>query len=1026
VSGNGGTSSSGPRTQAEHEGELAHVAWQRGQAARAAGDHAGARGWLERARRLAPEDALVTLLLAMTLYDLGDPAAAELFEDVANRHAAREAWLGLVTARRRQGQAALAAAALAKLLSRHALVPGAGFAALADAVAVAANEAGWCGLCSDGVLVVGPLSAPPPAIEIDGAAVRGGAVIVPAPAGRVSVSRAGRPLLGSPIDAAAIRRLEGFVAGRADGALEGWAWYPSDAARDPTLLVTPLGGGPAVRLTATDIDMTPPRPLARPRRFLLPSTPALLAGPLSVTGADGRDLTGSPLDPGAPMRSAALVAALVARAWPAPAAPRRTATARLPTLLAVPADIVGWPVRSPMRPRRRVAVVVPVYRGLRPTLDCLEAVLATLPRGGSLIVVDDASPEPALVAGLDRLAARRRIRLLRHARNRGFPAAANAGLRAAIALPGAPDVVLLNSDTRPAPGWIEGLRAALHAATDVGTATPLSNDASLLSYPDPRAPSPQAAPERPAELARLAALANPATTVDIPTAVGFCMYIRRECLLQTGVFREDLFAQGYGEENDFCLRARHLGWRHVAVPGVYVAHLGGQSFGDARAQLLRRNIEVLNRLHPGYDALIAAWQARDPLAESRRRLGALRWAEARRGGGRAFVLVTHDSGGGVERAVRERCAALRADGLRPVLLRPVIDRSGQPASAERRYLPGLCEVGEGIGHGFPELRFRLPDELPLLADLLRPDRPVGMQVHHLLGHDHSILDLARMLQMPYEIAVHDYAWFCPQISLLDPSHRYCGEPDVGVCAQCVADAGSQLEEAITPATLRQRSAADLAGARQVTAPSADAAARIRRHFPAVRVDIVPHEAPPGGLRLLAPPAGPRRVCLVGAIGREKGYDVLLQAARDAAARDLPLDFVVVGYSIDDERLEATGRVFVTGPYRDPEVEALIRAQSAHLAWLASICPETWCYTLGQAWRAGLRVVAFDIGAQAERIREHGGGWLLPPGLPAPAVNNALLAVRAPAGNECATPTGDVQMRNHPVNTSFVPGQPKRF
>ena len=88
--------------------------------------------------------------------------------------------------------------------------------------------------------------------------------------------------------------------------------------------------------------------------------------------------------------------------------------------------------------------------------------------------------------------------------------------------------------------------------------------------------------------------------VDIPTAVGFCMYIRRECLDATGLFREDAFAQGYGEENDFCLRARRLGWRHVAVPGVFVAHTGGASFGAARAQLLARNAAVLERLHPGY------------------------------------------------------------------------------------------------------------------------------------------------------------------------------------------------------------------------------------------------------------------------------------------------------------------------------------------------------------------------------------------------------------------------------------------
>jgi GT2 family glycosyltransferase len=64
------------------------------------------------------------------------------------------------------------------------------------------------------------------------------------------------------------------------------------------------------------------------------------------------------------------------------------------------------------------------------------------------------------------------------------------------------------------------------------------------------------------------------------------------------LLREDLFAQGYGEENDFCIRGRHLGWRHVAVPGLFVAHVGAQSFGLAKKYLLERNIRKLNEIHP--------------------------------------------------------------------------------------------------------------------------------------------------------------------------------------------------------------------------------------------------------------------------------------------------------------------------------------------------------------------------------------------------------------------------------------------
>jgi glycosyltransferase involved in cell wall biosynthesis len=127
--------------------------------------------------------------------------------------------------------------------------------------------------------------------------------------------------------------------------------------------------------------------------------------------------------------------------------------------------------------------------------------------------------------------------------------------------------------------------------------------------------------------------------------------------------------------------------------------------------------------------------------------------------------------------------------------------------------------------------------------------------------------------------------------------------------------------------------------------------------------------------------------------------VVLDCARDAAERRLPLEFVVVGNSIDDRRLMATGRVFVTGSFAPDEAIPLIEAQRATLALLPSIFPETWCFTLAEAWRAGLQVAAFDIGAQAERIRKTGRGFLLPLGLPPAGINNALVAAAGLSGHE---------------------------
>ena len=993
---------------------LAKEAWRRGEAALGADDLVTASDWLDRARRLAPGNPTVVLALATVWLRQGRAEARGLFEELASRHEVRAAWLGLAAARSASGDPAAAAEALVRTLSRQAGAVDDALRNLANAIADTSGAPGWCAVAGDGTLYLGaapggqamqPSRVPRLEIALDGRrlpAPEPGPTVWRLPpawksADRLEVAIGGRPLLGSPLQLAALRRIEGCVAGR-DGGIEGWAWLPADPETNPVLRIMPQGGGRGFALTADDVGMeTPPeQPLSRPRRFRIPAERlAGLRPPVRVLGRDGRDLFGSPLDPSAERRSAAAVASAVARRLGADRSPQLSRAA-VPALAAVPADIVGLSPRARSSRPREATIVMPMFGGGQVALRCLRQVLATVPPGARIIVVDDAGPDPGLAASLDALAACGRIRLIRHDRNRGFPASANAGLRAAAGT----DAVLLNSDTLVTRGWLERLRQAAYAAPEIGTATPLSNDATILSYP--AASGGNTVPDLAAtgRLAALAHRANAGLVVEIPTAVGFCMYIRRDCLDAVGPFREDVFAQGYGEENDFCLRARHLGWRHVAACGVFVAHIGGRSFGAARNHLTARNLAVLNRLHPGYDQLIAEHQAADPLADARRRLDIARWRAARRSDQRrdraassSVLLITHDRGGGVQRLVDARIARLRAAGMRPIVLYPA------RLHAERAYA-GHCVVDDGSAGGYPNLRFALPRELGLLAELLRGDRVVNAELHHLLGHDHAVLDLCRRLGVPYDTYIHDYAWFCPRISLLGPDRRYCGEPDVAHCEACVSDAGRNIEEDIPVAALRRRSADDLARARRVIAPSADAARRIARHFPGIVPDVVPWESDDPAPRRPVPASEPeRRICLIGAIGPEKGYDVLLACARDAAMRDLKLRFIVVGHTIDDARLLETGRVFITGEYREAEATALIAAQRAHLAWLPSIWPETWCFAVSEAWRAGLDVVAFDIGAPAERIRDSGRGILLPLGLAPAALNNALLAARPGASSE---------------------------
>ena len=953
--------------------DLAQSAWNHSRAAAAEGNAGEALRWLERAYRLLPNDGTVALALAGALMQAGSglSRAADLFEMLARRHALSEAWAGLAACARLMGDTERSILATAAALRTS--VPTPTLQVLAAAVARTAGLPGWCGLDGDGRVHVGMARAVQ--IRLDGAVVRpawsGGKARLPAgwrAAAVLDVDCEGAPCLGSPLGVAAIIAVEGVVEARNCG-LQGWAWHPADPERDPVLTVQ----GRAVLATAPAADVVSDRPLVRPRRFTLPAEAVAQDGAVAVLTPAGRHLAGSPLDPATETRTAAALARAVQCSMAAPSHASILADAAMPRA-----------VRPAARPRP-VDVVVPAYRGRTETLACLHSVLATVPRGTRVWVIDDASPEPDLVAALEALARVKRIRLIRLPENRGFPAAANAGLRACAPR----DAVLLNSDTLVPPGWLGRLQAAAYATPDIGTVTPLSNDATVLSYPDPDGGNP--VPDQAATVATdaLAQQANADAVADIPTGVGFCLYLRRHCLEEAGLFREDCFGQGYGEENDLCLRARHLGWRSVAALGVFVAHVGGQSFGAARRHLMRRNIAVLNRLHPGYDALIAAHIAADPLAPARRRMDALRWGAGRSRAG-AVILVTHGGGGGVDRVVAERGAAHAAAGLRPVVLRP-----GAPGR-------NACRV-EAADAPYPNLTYAVPDELPELAQLLRPDRPRHLELHHLLGHDHAVLRLGRLLRLPVDLFVHDYAWFCPRIALVSTGRRYCGEPEVAGCEACVADLGSMLQEDITVPALLARSAADLASARQVVAPSTDAATRIRRHFPGVAPTVQSWEGDAAPPTMPMPSAAVRRVCIVGAIGLEKGYEVLLACARDARARSLPIEFVVVGYTADDQRMLDAGPVFITGEYAEADAAALIREQAAHLAFLPSVWPETWCFALSRAWEAGLAVAAFDLGAQAERIRRTGRGWLLPLGLPTRSVNDALLRLQPPAPHRVFQP-----------------------
>ncbi|KHK03332.1 glycosyltransferase [Desulfovibrio sp. TomC] len=627
-----------------------------------------------------------------------------------------------------------------------------------------------------------------------------------------------------------------------------------------------------------------------------------------------------------------------------------------------------------------VDVVVPVYRGLAETRACLQAVLAA---AGTvrphLVVVSDHCPDEALTALMHAMAAAGQITLLENETNLGFPATANRGMAQGPDR----DVVLLNSDALVFDGWLDRLAAAANASPDIGTATPFSNNATISSYPAFNIDNPLPGDLAPAALDRLFAAVNAGKRIDLPTAVGFCMYIRRDCLDDAGDFDVAAFGRGYGEENDFCRRSAYLGWRHVLAADVFVVHAGGVSFGATKDAALACNLAVLAKRHPGYLPLVRDFLRRDPVLPLRRAVDMARLAGQARGP--LLVRLCHGKDGGTARRLSDEAAELAAAGYATALLAPAAP--DEPDNRVRLTLDGAA--------GTPNLVYALPEELPALVADLKALGTAGCIFHHFLDLPEAILNLPAALGLPYEARIHDYAWFCPRITLVDDTGLPCSEPDPAACQRCI-DVGEPLETADVPvAQLLARSARLLDAAGRVIAPSGDAVGRMARHFPNAPIAALSHPEPafaPPPVPAFLPWDGttPLRLALIGAIGRHKGYDVLLSMARDAARRELPLSFAVAGFTQDDYALFATGRVFVTGRYAEGEAVCVVRELGCQAALCLSVWPETWCYTLTEAWRAGLWTVGFDLGAVGERIAAAGYGWRLPLTLDGRAVNNRLL------------------------------------
>lgn len=614
-----------------------------------------------------------------------------------------------------------------------------------------------------------------------------------------------------------------------------------------------------------------------------------------------------------------------------------------------------------------VTVVIPVYNAAGAVEACLASVVRNTGSAAEIVVIDDASTDPEVADVLVRYEGRESVRILTNAENLGFTATANRGFAET-----AGDVILLNSDTQVPPRWVERLRVAAYSDATIATVTPLTNGAGAFSAPAMPGPNPLAGSATVEAVGRQVARAAALSTVRTPTASGFCMYIKRVSLDDVGGFDVANFPRGYGEENDFSMRASAKGWRHVVDPSTYVFHERAASFGPERESLSRQGAAVMDRLHPGYRAEVAAFVGSEDMELARQKIAAAMAVESKARQVRPRVLyVLHDYGGGTPFTTRDLAEGV-ADRWEALILRSSGDRLTLTGLDEKRIaVISLSDPLEFGPAGNREYRDAVTDIL------LRYDIEL-VHIRHLLKHSLDLPSVADALNIPTILSFHDFYYSCPTAHLLDDQDRFCA----GVCTpgqgQCRAvpwvTAGPHLKHGWVQVWRKQVekmfSHVDAfvwtsewaMGLYLATFPHlGDRPGRVIEHGRAL------HRRKES---LATPPVSgePVRVAVLGHVGIHKGADLLRQAAEYSAGS---IEFHIVGTL---EGPPGPGMV-VHGRYERSDLLTRLADISPSYVLLPSITGETYSHTLTEAWAAGIPVIANDLGAPVDRIHSQGGGWI---------------------------------------------------
>lgn len=629
---------------------------------------------------------------------------------------------------------------------------------------------------------------------------------------------------------------------------------------------------------------------------------------------------------------------------------------------------------------RKIDIIVPIYNAFEYTQECIKSVLKHTDLSlNRLVLINDKSPDEKILPMLLKYKSEnsdKNIEVVDNEENLGFVKTVNKGM-----LLSESDVILLNSDTEVTKNWIEKITACAYSNEYIATVTPLTNNGTIASVPnfgiDNELPKNMSLDEYSQMIENISAHRYPQLT----TGNGFCLFIKRSVIDEIGVFDDETFGKGYGEENDFCYRALDYGYSHVLCDDTFIYHKGTQSFKKenltaSRAALIDKHMALLKAKYPLYVNKTDLFLAINPLKDIQENID-LNIALYKK---KKILYLVNEwetdmvMTGGTSLHLKDIILANNKNNIASLVLAPdKFDLSRFKLYLYTdSYAREIANYKTDINQ-YSQIAYTNNCCIKMLENIFESFKIDILHVHHFLFQSFDAIDFAKKYNIYSVVTLHDLYMICPSINKVYKD-KYCEYDSSSNCKDCLKKRyglGNDIIENWQKTCKNVLSKFDLR-----IVPSENTQKLFKAIYPELDFEVVEHGVEVIDVSCVKPVKanGCFNVAFVGAMAIHKGGNILKELKNQNVGKDIKIH--LFGKSEIPALYKSNANYINHGPYSRGELPKLLIENGIDLVCIFATWPETYSYTLTECYMAHIPVLTFDLGAVGDRVKKDGLGWTI--------------------------------------------------